>query len=221
MEQYPATACIQQHYPSVRVDSRDVRRAEPLSDTLDYTGAVSSIDGMLRFARDVQAADELDMRALAMARQVAECLHDEKLAGWCKRKAEEQYHAGNASDPEYARYQLARMDIAELIPLMRLPGHMGWHVAARLAEFAFHEPDIDLLERAVDRLRDSTGVNIEMVDPQLEYVLADAALYYRIKGQYQEARLKAALMRAKPIFRQRAALDLCRMYLGVHYGEAA
>ena len=188
---------------------------------VNHLAASSTVQGMIEYANRICAADELDMRELAMGRQIADCLGSPDLADWCKRKAEEHYHAGNASDPEYARYQLARMDIAELIPLMRLPGHMGWHVAARLAEFAFKEPDIDLLERAVDRLRDSTGVNIEMVDPQLEYVLADAALYYRIKGQYQEARLKAALMRAKPIFRQRAALDLCRMYLGIHFGEAA
>lgn len=202
----------------------DVYRPEPVRDKvadLDYSNAVSSVEGMTNFARIVRARPDLELRALAMGQQVAQCLGDTSLAEYCRAKAEEDYHAGNMDDAEYARYQLARMDIAELIPLMNMPGHMGWHVAARLAEWAFHAPDAMLLGRAVERLSDSSGVDTSMVDPHLEYVLADASHVYLLTKKYQEQRLQAAMMRAKPEFRQRAAMDLCRMYLKVNYGSAA
>lgn len=210
------------------MDSRDVRGAEPLSNALDYSNALASIDGMNRFASALREAPRVSLRDLAMGRQVAECLGSSELASWCQYKAE-QYHVGNTDDPEYARYQLARMDIAELIPLMKLPGHMGWHVACRLAEFAFHQSDVKLLERAVTRMSDVTGVDESLVDPQLEFTIADISYHYlmlrapRDQGlsQEQKDRLRKAMMRTTQVFRQRAALDLSRLYLNINYGDAA
>lgn len=203
------------------MDSCQLQRAESVSDALDYSSALGSIDGMNRFARAIREAPALALRDLAMGRQVAECLGSAELAAWCAQQAERQYHAGSADDPEYARYQLARMDIAELIPLMELKGHMGWHVAARLAEFAFKQPDAALLDRCVHRLYDFSGVDPNMVDPQLEAIIADASLAYLLTGKPQSRRLGEAIMRAAPEFRQRAMLDLGRLYMNIHYGEAA
>lgn len=202
----------------------DVYRPESVPDQvaeLDFASAVSSVEGMTNFASIIRNKPDLELRALAMGQQVAQCLGDASLAEYCRSKAEQDYHAASLNDAEYARYQLARMDIAELIPLMNMPGHMGWHVAARLAEFAYHAPDAMLLGRAVERLADHRGVDTRMVDPHLEYVLADASYVYLMTQKYQESRLQAAMMRAKPEFRQRAALDLCRMYLKINYGDAA
>lgn len=182
---------------------------------------------MMEYAQWLQAQPQQALRELAMGRQMADCLGSPELARWCKQQAERQYHVARLNDPEYARYHLARMDIAELIPIMNAKGHMGWHVAARLAEFAFHQPDLSLLERAVNRLCDFEGVDPNIVDPQLEYVLADVSYNYLLlraetKGRMtmeQKERLSRAIMRTGPIFRQRAALDLCRMYLGINYGN--
>lgn len=203
------------------MDSCQLQWAESVPDALGYTGALGSIDGMNAFARAIREAPSLALRDLAMGRQVAECLGNADLAEWCSQQAERQYHKGSVADPEYARYQLARMDIAELIPLMDLKGHMGWHIAARLAEFAFKQPDVALLDRCVHRLYDFTGVDPAMVDPQLEAIIADSALAYLLTGKPQHRRLGDAIMRAAPEFRQRAMLDLGRLYLNIHFGEAA
>lgn len=188
---------------------------------LDYGAALASVDGMNAFARAIRSAPEVALRDLAMGRQIAECLGNSELAAWCAQRAESIYHASGKDDPEYARYQLARMDIAELIPLMALKGHMGWHIAARLAEFAFHQGDAALLDRCIHRLYDFAGVDPDIVDPQLEAIIADSALAYLITRKPQTERLGKALMRTAPRFRQRAMLDLGRLFMDIHYGEAA
>lgn len=221
MEQLAAASGFQWNRAGLRVDSCNVQRAESVPDALDYAAALDSVQGMNAFARAIREAPQLALRDLAMGRQVAECLGSPELAAWCATQAERVYRVGSSDDPEYARYQLARMDIAELIPLMDLPGHMGWHVAARLAEFAFKQPDTALLDRCVHRLYDFAGVDPKMVDPQLEAIIADASLAYLLTGKTQSRRLGEAIMRAAPEFRQRAMLDLGRLYMNINYGEAA
>src|SRR5690242_13321596 len=106
------------------MDSCQLQRAQPVPDALDYADALGSVEGMVNFARQLRGARARSLRDLAMGRQVAECLGSGELADWCRERAETEYHVASMDDLDYARYQLARMDIAELIPLMAMRGHM-------------------------------------------------------------------------------------------------
>lgn len=196
------------------MDCRESHRAEPLRIEVATT-ALSSIGDLRAYAHDFPYPIFPDWRSLAFTRQVADMLDHTRLRQFCEYHATE--HSPN-DEYEGALQSLALGHKEEVGGWMNLPGHIGWHCAARYKTYCYMARDKEGLDKALMRLYNYYGVDNALADVVWEISLAEMEMHVLTHGEWQHDKRQEALSRLSPEMLGRAMLDIGYEDWGITYG---
>lgn len=188
-----------------------------------HFAASSSIPGMHEYVATLPRDGSQGVRELAFARQMAESVGDVHLMAYiittCKRRT-----AADRREEAYLTLANYSGDPAELEPLLDLPGHLGWHCAARCGEAAYLASDRRRTDKAFQRLQHFEDVDGKYVSAAWEITLLGMCLNHLQTGDWQINRGAAAIRSLGGVhdglMQQRAALDWHRLTLHQQYVRA-
>lgn len=187
-----------------------------MSDGISYADAINSHMGLRRFAAEFDYSPSPTLRHIAFSRQIAEMLDNPQMRQYCT------YHADQAlpgDEYECALQALARLDKQAMSVWMKLPGHIGWHTAARQATLCYMDQDAPGLDAAVLRLHDYYGVDTSIVDATWEIDWASMRFHALTQGQWQQDKRRESLMRLTDEMLGRAMLDIAYEDWRITYGR--